>query len=63
METKPHKKSFTENFVRDIRNRTRRLFTSEQKILIVMEAIQGESPVSPPEKPVSAAEHSGFLLR
>ena len=45
METKPQKKSFTENFVKDIRNKTRRIFTSEQKILIVMEAIRGESPV------------------
>ena len=45
METKP-KKSSTENFVKDIRRKTRRLFTSEQKILIVMEAIRGESPVA-----------------
>jgi transposase len=45
METKP-KKSSTENFVKDIRNKTRRIFTSEQKILIVMEAIRGESPVA-----------------
>lgn len=45
METKPQKSS-TENFVKDIRRRTRRLFTSEQKILIVMEAIRGESPVA-----------------
>jgi transposase len=44
METKPQKSS-TENFVKDIRNKTRRIFTSEQKILIVMEAIRGESPV------------------
>jgi hypothetical protein len=33
----------TENFVKAIRRKTRRLFTSEQKILIVMEAIRGES--------------------
>ena len=46
METKPHKKSSTENFVKDIRRKTRRLFTSEQKILIVMEAIRRESPVT-----------------
>ena len=45
METKPQK-STTENFVKDILNKTRRLFTSEQKILIVMEAIRGESPVA-----------------
>ena len=44
METKPQRSS-TENFVKDIRNKTRRIFTSEQKILIVMEAIRGESPV------------------
>jgi transposase len=44
METKSQKQS-TENFVKDIRNKTRRIFTSEQKILIVMEAIRGESPV------------------
>ena len=45
METKPQKSS-TENFVKDIRRKTRRLFTSEQKILIVMEAIRGESPAA-----------------
>jgi transposase len=45
METKP-KKSTTENFVKDVRRKTRRLFTSEQKILIVMEAIRGEIPVT-----------------
>ena len=45
METKPQK-STTENFVKDIRRKTRRLFTSEQKILIVMEAIRGEIPVA-----------------
>jgi transposase len=45
METKS-KKSSTENFVKDIRRKTRRLFTSEQKILIVMEAIRGESSVA-----------------
>ncbi len=45
METKSQKSS-PENFVKDIRNKTRRIFTSEQKILIVMEAIRGESPVA-----------------
>lgn len=45
METKSQKPS-TENFVKDIRRKTRRLFTSEQKILIVMEAIRGENPVA-----------------
>lgn len=45
METKA-KKSTTENFVKDVRRKTRRLFTSEQKILIVMEAIRGETSVA-----------------
>jgi len=45
METKSQKQS-SENFVKDVRNKTRRIFTSEQKILIVMEAIRGESPVA-----------------
>jgi transposase len=44
METKPQKTS-AENFVKEIRRKTGRLFTSEQKILIVMEAIRGENPV------------------
>jgi transposase len=39
-------KQSTENFVKDIRRKTRRLFTSEQKILIVMEAIRGEQSVA-----------------
>ena len=45
METKSKKPS-TENFVKDIRRKARRLFTSEQKILIVMEAIRGETTVA-----------------
>jgi len=32
------KKKSAETFVKDIRNNTRRIFTAEQKILIVMEA-------------------------
>jgi len=36
----------TENFIKDIRRKTRRLFSSEQKILIVMEALRGESSTS-----------------
>lgn len=43
METTP--KQSTENFVKDVRRKTRRLFTSEQKILIVMEAMRGELSV------------------
>lgn len=35
-------KQTTENFVKEVRRRTRRTFTSEQKILIVMEAMRGE---------------------
>lgn len=40
MET-THKQS-TENFIKEVRRKTRRTFTSEQKILIVMEAMRGE---------------------
>ncbi len=51
METKPQKPSFeqkqsTENFIKDIRRKTRRIFSSEQKILIVMEALRGEDSVA-----------------
>jgi transposase len=45
METKPQKTS-AENFVKEISRKAGRLFTSEQKILIVMEAIRGENPVA-----------------
>jgi transposase len=41
------KKQSTENFIKDIRRKTRRLFSSEQKIMIVMEALRGE--LSPAE--------------
>jgi len=44
MET-PKKKS-TEKFVKDIRKHTRRIFTSEQKILIVMEGLRAETSVA-----------------
>jgi transposase len=51
METKPQKpssekKQSPENFVNDIRRKTRRIFSSEQKILIVMEALRGEDSVA-----------------
>ncbi len=39
-------KQSTENFIKDIRRKTRRIFSSEQKILIVMEAQRGESSVA-----------------
>ena len=45
METKPQKNS-AENFVKEIQRKSGRLFTSEQKILILMEAIRGENPVA-----------------
>lgn len=44
MET--NKKPSTENFIKDIRRKTRRLFTSEQKIMIVMESLRGELSVT-----------------
>lgn len=52
METKPQKQSFTpqkqtpDNFVKDVRRKARRIFSSEQKILIVMEALRGEDSVA-----------------
>jgi transposase len=51
METKPQKaspaqKQSTENFIKDIRRKTRKLYSSEQKILIVMEALRGEESVA-----------------
>jgi transposase len=38
-----NQKQSTENFIKDIRRKTRRLFSSEQKIMIVMEALRGEN--------------------
>lgn len=51
METKPQKtsaeaKQSPENFIKDIRRKARRIFSSEQKILIVMEALRGEDSVA-----------------
>lgn len=40
------KKSTPENFIKDIRRKTRRMFTSEQKILIVMEGLRAETSVA-----------------
>lgn len=34
-----------ENYLKDIRRKTRRIFTAEQKILIVMEALRAETSV------------------
>ena len=39
-------KQSTENFVKDIRRKTRKLYSPEQKILIVMEALRGEESVA-----------------
>jgi transposase len=46
METKGKKKQSTENFIKEVRRRTRRVFSSEQKIQIVMEAMRAELSVS-----------------
>jgi transposase len=39
-------KHSTENFIKNIRRKTRRVFSSEQKIMIVMEAQRGEQSVA-----------------
>ncbi len=39
-------KQSAENLIKDIRRKTRRIFSSEQKILIVMEALRGEDSVA-----------------
>ena len=44
METK--KKQTTENFIKEVRRKTRRIFSSEQKITVVMEGLRGEMSVS-----------------
>ena len=44
MET--YKKKTTENFIKEIRRKTRRTFSSEQKINIVMEALRAETSVA-----------------
>ena len=44
METK--KKQTAENFIKEVRRKTRRTFSSEQKITIVMEALRAELSVS-----------------
>ena len=35
-----------ENYLKDMRRKTRRIFTAEQKILIVMEALRAENPIA-----------------
>lgn len=43
---KTQKKPSSENYIKAIRRSTRRLFSSEQKIQIVMEALRAEFPVA-----------------
>ena len=43
---KKKKKKTAENFIKDIRRNTRRIFSSEQKIQIVMEALRAEMSVA-----------------
>jgi len=43
---KTPKKKTAENFIKDIRRNTRRIFSSEQKIQIVMEALRAEMSVA-----------------
>ena len=40
------KKQTTENYIKEIRRKTRRIFTSDQKINIVMEALRAEISVA-----------------
>jgi transposase len=43
---KPQKKQTTENYIKEIRRKTRRILSSEQKINIVMEALRAEMSVA-----------------
>jgi transposase len=43
---KTPKKQTSENFIKEIRRNTRRIFSSEQKIQIVMEALRAEMSVA-----------------
>jgi len=40
------KKSTPETYLKDIRRKTRRVFTAEQKILFVMEALRAETSIA-----------------
>ena len=46
METPKKNKQTTENFIKDVRIKTRRVFSSEQKIQIVMEAMRAEMSIA-----------------
>lgn len=43
---KTQKKQTTENYIKEIRRKTKRIFSSEQKIQIVMEALRAEMSVA-----------------
>ncbi|MDQ0592728.1 transposase [Chryseobacterium ginsenosidimutans] len=43
---KTRKKPTPETYIKEIRRKTRRIFTAEQKILIVMEALRAETSVA-----------------
>ena len=43
---KTPRKQTTENYIKEIRRNTRRIFSSEQKIQIVMEALRAEMSVA-----------------
>ena len=43
---KSEKKSTPETYLKDIRRKTRRVFTAEQKILVVMEALRAETSIA-----------------
>jgi len=43
---KTQKKQTSENYIKEIRRKTRRIFSSEQKIQIVMEALRAETSIA-----------------
>lgn len=43
---KANQKPSPESYLKDIRRKTRRVFTAEQKILIVMEALRAETSIA-----------------
>ncbi len=65
---KTPRKQTAENFIKDIRRNTRRIFSSEQKIQIVMEALRAEMSVAelgrdPIIASVSFGEERRFQLK
>ena len=53
--------SSSESLLKDIRRNTKRIFTSEQKVLIVMEGIRGEHSIAEhkdsKDKPIIGKQH------